>query len=153
VDRELPLFNVVPVETMIADSIAKPRFHALLILCFALVALALAVVGVYGAMSYSVGQRTQEIGIRMAMGASPGDVLRMILREGLVIVAIGCAAGLAAALACGRLIAGFLFETAPTDLGVLAAISATLAGATLVASFLPARRATRIDPMAALRRN
>jgi putative ABC transport system permease protein len=151
IDRELPVFNITPVETMIEDSIAKPRFHALLILSFAIVALALAVIGAYGVMSYAVGQRTQEIGIRMAMGASPRDVLHMIMREGLTIVAIGCAAGLAGALACGRLIAGFLFQTAPTDFGALAAITLVLAGATLLACYLPARRATRVDPMTALR--
>ena len=153
IDRELPVYNITPVETMLDDSIAKPRFQMLLVLTFAAVALVLAVVGAYGVMSYSVGQRTQEIGVRMAMGASPADVLRMILREALLIIAIGCAAGLAGALACGRLIAGFLFQTAPTDLGALAGISAILAGATLLASFLPARRATRVDPMTALRQN
>ena len=104
-------------------------------------------------MSYSVGQRTQEIGIRMALGANQGDVVRMILREGLAIVAIGCAIGLAAALACGRLIAGFLFQTAPNDFVTLAGISLLLTSATLLATYLPARRATRIDPMAALREN
>jgi putative ABC transport system permease protein len=151
IDRELPVFNITPVETMLEASIAKPRFHALLVLSFAIVALALAVIGAYGVMSYAVGQRTQEIGIRMAMGASPRDVLSMIMREGLAIVAIGCAAGLAAALASGRLIAGFLFETAPTDFGALTAITVVLAAATLLASYLPARRATRVDPMTALR--
>jgi putative ABC transport system permease protein len=104
-------------------------------------------------MSYSVGRRTQEIGIRMALGASRGDVLRMILGQGLAIVLIGCAAGLAGALACGRVIAGFLFQTAPTDPVTLVGISLILAASTLFACYLPARRATRIDPMAALREN
>jgi putative ABC transport system permease protein len=153
IDSEQPVYNMVPLETMVGDSIAKPRFHALLILCFAALALALAVVGAYGVMSYSVGQRTQEIGIRMALGAGRVDVLRMILRQGLAIALIGCLLGLAGALACGQLIAGFLFQTAPADPLVLAAISVVLLAATLLASYLPARRATRIDPMAALREN
>jgi putative ABC transport system permease protein len=153
IDSEQPVYNMVPLETMIGDSIAKPRFHALLILCFAALALALAVVGAYGVMSYSVGQRTQEIGIRMALGASRADVLRMILRQGMAIALIGCVAGLAGALACGRIIAGFLFQTAPADPVVLAGICVVLLAATTLASYLPARRATRIDPMAALREN
>jgi len=153
IDSQQPVYNMVPLETMIGDSIAKPRFHALLILCFAALALALAVVGAYGVMSYSVGQRTQEIGIRMALGASRANVLRMILRQGMTIALIGCVAGLAGALACGRIIAGFLFQTAPADPVVLAGICVVLLAATTLASYLPARRATRIDPMAALREN
>jgi len=138
---------------MLEGSIATPRFHAMLIICFAGLALALAVVGAYGVMSYSVGQRTQEIGIRMALGASRADVLRMILRQGLAIVLVGCAVGLAGALACGRVIAGFLFQTTPTDALTLVGISLLLTVSTLFACYLPARRATRIDPMAALREN
>jgi putative ABC transport system permease protein len=153
IDSEQPVYNMVPLESMVGDSIAKPRFHALLILCFAALALTLAVVGAYGVMSYSVGQRTQEIGIRMALGASRADVLAMILRQGMVIALIGCVSGLAGALTCGRIIAGFLFQTAPADPLVLAAISVVLLGATMLASYIPARRATHIDPMAALRDN
>jgi len=153
IDPEQPVYNMVPLETLIGDSIAKPRFQAWLIISFAALALALAVVGAYGVMSYSVGQRTQEIGVRMALGASRADVLRMILRQGTTIALIGCVAGLAGALACGRIIAGFLFQTEPTDPLVLAAISILLLAATMLASYLPARRATRIDPMAALREN
>jgi putative ABC transport system permease protein len=153
IDSEQPVYNMLPIETMIGDSIAKPRFHAWLILCFAALALALAVVGAYGVMSYSVGQRTQEIGIRMALGADRANVLRMILRQGATIALIGCVAGLAGAIACGRIIAGFLFQTAPTDPLVLAGICILLLAATMLASYLPARRATRIDPMAALREN
>jgi len=150
-DREQPVYNMLPLETILGDSIAKPRFHALLILCFAGLALALAVVGAYGVMSYSVGQRTQEIGIRMALGAGAADVLGMILRQGLVIVLAGCGLGLVGALIAGRVIAGFLFQTTPTDPVTLAGISLVLISATLLACYLPARRATRIDPMAALR--
>jgi predicted permease len=151
IDSEQPVYNMVPLESMVGDSIAKPRFHALLILCFAALALALAAVGAYGVMSYSVGQRTHEIGIRMALGAGRADVLGMILRQGMAIALIGCAVGLAGALACGKVIAGFLFQTAPADPLVLASISLVLLSATMLASYLPARRATRIDPMAALR--
>jgi putative ABC transport system permease protein len=153
IDREQPVYNMTPLQTLLEGSIATPRFHALLIVCFAGLALALAVVGAYGVMSYSVGQRTQEIGIRMALGAGRGDVLRMILRQGLAIVLAGCAVGLAGALVCGRVIAGFLFQTAPTDPVTLVGISLVLVASTLCACYLPARRATRIDPMAALREN
>ena len=153
IDREQPVYNMTPLQTMLEGSIATPRFHALLIACFAGLALALAVIGAYGVMSYSVGQRTQEIGIRMALGAGRGDVLRMILGQGLQIVLVGCAAGLVGALVCGRVIAGFLFQTAPTDPVTLVGISLILAASTLFACYLPARRATRIDPMAALREN
>ncbi|HTM49927.1 MAG TPA: FtsX-like permease family protein, partial [Bryobacteraceae bacterium] len=151
VDREQPVYNMTPLQTMLEGSIARPRFQALLILGFAALALALAVIGAYGVMSYSVGLRTQEIGVRMALGASRADVLRMILRQGLVIVLAGCAAGLAGALLCGRVIAGFLFQTAPTDPLTLAGISIVLTGSTLLACYFPALRATRIDPMTALR--
>ncbi len=153
IDREQPVYNMTPLQTLVEGSIATPRFHALLIVCFAGLALALAVVGAYGVMSYSVGQRTQEIGIRMALGAGRGDVLRMILGQGLAIVLAGCAVGLAGALVCGRVIAGFLFQTAPTDPATLFGISIVLVASTLCACYLPARRATRIDPMAALREN
>ena len=152
-DREQPVYNLIPLETVLGNSIAKPRFQALLILCFAGLALSLAVVGAYGVMSYSVSQRTQEIGVRMALGASRAEVLRMILRQGLSIALAGCAVGLAGALAFGRVIASFLFQTAPTDPGVLGCIALLLICATALASFIPARRATRIDPMAALREN
>ncbi len=154
IDREQPVYNMVPLETVLGDSISKPRFQALLILCFAGLALALAVVGCYGVMSYSVSQRTQEIGVRMALGASPPEVLRMILRQGLSIAVVGgCSVGLVAALVFGRVIAGFLFETAPTDPVVLGFIGLLLICATALAGYLPARRATEVAPMAALREN
>src|SRR5436309_2461248 len=130
-----------PRQTLAEGSTATTSFHALLIVCFAGLALVLAVVGAYGVMSYSVGQRTQEIGIRMALGAGRGDVLRMILGQGLAIVLAGCVVGLAGALVCGRVIAGFLFQTAPTDTVTLIGISLVLTGSTLLACYLPARRA------------
>ena len=153
IDREQPVYNLVPLETMLRDSIAKPRFQAMLILCFAGLALALAVVGAYGVMSYSVSQRTQEIGVRMALGASQADVCGLVLRQGLTVGLSGCLLGCVLALAFGRVITGFLFQTAPTDPGVLAGIGLLLMGATGLASFLPARRAMRVDPMTALREN
>jgi predicted permease len=153
IDSEAPVYNMVPLATVLGDSIARQRFQVLLILCFSALALILAVLGVYGVMSYSVGQRTQEIGVRMALGASPADVLRMILRQGMFIALIGCVAGFAGAIACGQILAGFLFQTAPSDPVVLVGICVLLVAATMLASYLPARRATRIDPMAALREN
>src|SRR5262249_10265684 len=137
IDREQPVYNMTPLETMLEGSIATPRFHALLILCFAALALVLAMVGAYGVLSYSFGQRTQEIGIRIALGANRGDVLNMILRQGLVIVLMGCVAGLAGALACGRIISRFLFQTAPTDPVTLAVISLVLIASTFLACLIP----------------
>jgi putative ABC transport system permease protein len=135
----------------ISDSVAQPRFRTTLIGAFALLALLLAAVGIYGVIAYSVSQRTQEIGVRMALGARRADVLAMILGEGAILAAIGIAIGLAGALALTRLLAGLLFTVKPTDPVTFVAVSLLLAVVSVAAGFLPAQRATRIDPLTALR--
>jgi predicted permease len=138
-------------EENLAENVAAPRFRTLLLGIFAGLAVCLAMVGVYGVMAYAVGQRSNEIGLRMALGASQGDVLGLVLRQGLVYVALGLALGLAGAFAATRLLRSLLFEVKPTDPATYAAVAGLLAVVALAASYLPARRATRVDPVTALR--
>jgi ABC-type antimicrobial peptide transport system permease subunit len=123
----------------------------LLLSLFALLALTLATIGVYGVMSYLVGQGTREIGIRMALGATEGQVLALVLRQGLAVALVGAAGGLLAALALGRVIRGLLFEVRAHDPLTFVVMALALAAVALAASYLPARRAARTDPMASLR--
>jgi putative ABC transport system permease protein len=124
---------------------------ASLLAVFAGLSLVLAVIGIYGVMAYSVSQRRRELGIRMALGASRADVLRLVVLQGLRLTMMGVACGLVASFAASRLIASMLFDVSPTDVVTFVAVPALLALAALGASYLPARRATRIDPMVALR--
>ena len=140
-----------PLETLVSSSLGQRRFTLTLMLMFGLVALALAAVGIYGVMAYTVAQRTQEIGIRMALGARPLMVLSMVLRDGMALVAVGLAVGVIAALALGRLVSSLLYDVTATDATTYAIIAAALAAVALVAIVIPARRATRVDPMQALR--
>ena len=151
VDPQQPLASVAPMSHLVSDSVAFARVLAVLMSAFALLALLLSAVGLYALLSYHVGQRTQEIGIRMALGAPREQMLRMVIREGIALVAIGTAVGIAAALALTRLAASLLFGVAPTDAVSFVAAALCLAGVALLASYLPARRATRVDPMVALR--
>ncbi len=151
VDGQLPIYAIRPLDEIVAERSAERRLSALLIGVFATVALLLAAVGIYGVMSYAVAQRTQEIGIRMALGAERQHVLRMVLRSGTVLALSGIAIGLAAALALARLIAALLFETSTADPPTFSAVPVLLLAVALVASYLPARRAARVDPMSALR--
>jgi putative ABC transport system permease protein len=151
VDAQLPIYAVRPLDEIVAERSAERRLAALLIGVFATVALLLAAVGIYGVMSYAVAQRTQEIGIRMALGAEQEHVLRMVLRSGTVLAVSGIAIGLAAAFALARLIAALLFETSAADPPTFSVVPLLLFGVALLASYLPARRAARVDPMRALR--
>jgi ABC-type antimicrobial peptide transport system permease subunit len=151
IDRGLPLYNIATMDQLVANSVAQPRLNLSLLVAFAVLALALAAVGVYGVMAYAVTQRTQEFGIRMALGASPADVLKQVFLEGGRLAALGLGLGLIAALALTRLMASMLYGVKPNDplsLGVAAAILAVVAFA---ACYIPARRATLVDPLVALR--
>jgi putative ABC transport system permease protein len=137
--------------SLIATTTAEPRFQARLLTAFALVALVLTIVGIYGVLAYSVAQRTKEIGVRMALGAQSVDVLRMLLRKALALVSVGIILGGAGALAVTRVLANFLFEVKPDDPLTFAVVALTLACAALAAGTVPARRAMKVDPMVALR--
>jgi putative ABC transport system permease protein len=150
-DADLPLFQVRTMERVVEETLVGRRFAMLLMSLFAALALLLAAVGLYGVISCSVAQRTREIGIRMALGARGGDVVRMVVRRGLALAAIGLALGLAAALAVTRLLSSLLFSVRPTDPLTFVSLAALLLAVAGVASFLPARRAARVDPIEALR--
>jgi putative ABC transport system permease protein len=151
VDDALPLANMSSMEAHIAGSVSRPRFLALLLTIFAGVALALAAIGTYGVLSYSVAERRREIGIRMAIGAESETVMGMILRDGLGVAAVGLAAGLVGAFALSRLLGSLLFEVSATDPLTYVATPVILALVAGAACWIPARRATRVDPMIALR--
>jgi putative ABC transport system permease protein len=151
VDPDQPIHNVMLMRQRLEESVAPHRFNAALLASFAAVALLLASVGVFGVMSYTVAQRTHEIGIRMALGALPRDISRLIVGHGLKLALAGGLLGVAAAYALTRLMAGLLFEVRPTDPAVFAGIALLLAVAALVACYLPSRRAARVDPLVALR--
>jgi putative ABC transport system permease protein len=150
-DRDLPLAAVRTMDDVIGRSIAERRFTMLLLAAFAAVAVALAAIGVYGVLAYLVSQRTQEIGVRLAIGATPGDVVRLFVREGAALTMVGVAGGLAGALLVTRALSTLLFGVTTTDPLTFAAVAGTLAIVALLACYLPARRAGRVDPMTALR--
>jgi putative ABC transport system permease protein len=151
IDKNVPMARVMTMEEIMSSSVAQPRLEAILLGFFGALAMLLAAVGIYGVIAYSVSQRTSEIGIRMALGASRPSVLFMVLSQGMRFTAIGLGAGLALALALTRLMAGILFGISPTDPATYATILGLLAIIALLACYLPARRATRVDPMVALR--
>ena len=151
VDGQMAVSKVRTMEQVISDSTARQNFNMLLLTIFAGTALLLAALGIYGLMSYSVQQRTQEIGIRVALGASGGDMLRMVVRHGLLLAGIGLGAGLAAAFGLTRLLSSLLFGVKTYDPMAFGAVVVTLAAVAWVAIYIPARRATRIDPLVALR--
>jgi putative ABC transport system permease protein len=151
VNPDAPVFRVRTMREVIAGSIAQERFNTILMTLFAVVALLLAAIGLYGVMAYSVTQRTREIGIRVALGARRADVLRLVIRQGLRLVALGLALGLMAALALTRLMKKLLFEVSATDPVTFAGVALLLALVALLACWIPARRAANVDPMVALR--
>ncbi|HEY4838597.1 MAG TPA: ABC transporter permease [Candidatus Acidoferrales bacterium] len=150
-DSSLPLSNFVSMSDRISESVAEPRFRTLLLGIFAGLALILAAAGIYGVMSYSVAQRTREIGIRIALGAGRRDVLSLILGHSFKLTLIGIAIGLAASWGLTRLLASALYNVTPHDFFTLASVSILLSAVALLASYIPARRATRVDPLVALR--
>jgi ABC-type antimicrobial peptide transport system permease subunit len=151
VDAEQPLGDVKPMSQIVSESVARQRFAVVLLSIFAGVALLLAIVGIYGVISDAVTQRTREIGIRLALGARSSDCIRLMMRQGILPVAIGLVVGLAGAFAASRVIASLLYEVSATDPTTLGGVTALIGGVALVASYLPARRVTRVDPMVALR--
>ena len=151
IDRDQPVSNISTMEEVLSESIARQRFSMLLLGVFAGLALLLAAVGIYGVMSYSVAQRTREIGIRMALGAQKGDVLKLAVGQGLKLVLVGVAVGLVASLVLTRVMTSLLFGVGANDPATLAVISVFLIGVALFASYIPARRATKVDPLVALR--
>lgn len=151
VDKLTAITRVRTLEELVSASVAEPRFYTLLLALFAAIALALAVIGIYGVMAYAVSRRTHEIGIRLALGAEPGRILRMILNQGLILILTGAVIGLIGAMALTRMMSQLLFGVSATDPAVFAIISLLLIAFALVACFLPARKATQIDPLAALR--
>jgi predicted permease len=150
-DRSMVVADVRPLDAIVLDAAAQPRFRSALLAVIALLALAMAVVGLYGVVAYSVAQRSQEIGVRMALGARERDVLQMVLGEGALMACAGIAGGIAISLAATRSLAGLLYGVAATDLGSYAAAAASLFVVAAIASYVPARRAMKIDPVVALR--
>ncbi len=155
VDPEQPVAATTPLSQMLLDSTALPRIQSILLGTFAGIALVLAAVGLYGVMAYSVSQRTQEIGIRMALGAHRHSVLMMVLRQALLLTVAGLVIGVVSSIAIGRLLTStlepLLFQVTPSDMTTLIAVPVILTIVALLAALLPARRATQVDPIQALR--
>jgi putative ABC transport system permease protein len=151
IDPQVPLAAVQTMDTVLRNATARPRFYLVLLGIFAVVALVLAAVGIYGVTSYSVSRRTHEIGLRLALGAEPAQLLRQVVREGMVVAVAGAGAGFCGALLCTRLLRGILYGVPAHDPITFAGVTAILCGVALAASWIPARRATRITPLEALR--
>jgi putative ABC transport system permease protein len=150
-DRDQPVANIQKLAAFVNDSMWRERLTMQSLVAFSMLALVIAAVGIYGVIAYTVSQRTAEIGIRMALGATQTDVLGHVLREGMTVVAIGLALGVAATLGMGQLVQTLLFKTSAHDPVVLAGIMVVIAAVALVACLVPARRAVKVDPVVALR--
>ena len=151
VDPTMPAYNIYPMQALVDRSTVERRFVMLLLSGFALAAMLLAAVGVYGAVAQAVTQRTREIGLRIALGASPASALMLVFRDGIWLTAAGLALGTIAAAALTRLMRNLLFEVRPLDAASFLAAALVLAGIAMLACYIPARRATRVDPLDALR--
>jgi putative ABC transport system permease protein len=151
VDKDQPVWGVQSMEQLLDGAVGAPRLVVRMTMGFALVALLLGAIGIYGVLSYTMSQRTNEVGIRIALGADARQVVRMVVGEGMRIVGIAVAVGLAAALATTRLLRSQLYGVGPTDVLTFAVVTALLSAVALLACYLPARRASRVDPMVALR--
>jgi putative ABC transport system permease protein len=151
VDKEQPVGKIRTMDQVIAATLSQPRFTSMLLLIFAAVALVLASIGIYGVMSYSVTERTKEFGILMAVGAQQRDVLKMVLRQGLILIAIGVGVGLLAIIPLRRVLLSQVFGISATDPLTIVTVSLMLMTVALLACYIPALRATRVDPLDALR--
>jgi len=147
----VPIYRVATMQERVSSQLQQSHFDTFLLTIFAATALLLAAIGIYGVLSYTVAQRTRDIGIRMALGATQRNIARDVLSQGLLLTGIGAAIGIAGALAGARLISSMLYGVHPTDLATFLAVSVVLAIVALVATYLPARRASHVDPMVALR--
>ena len=150
-DKDVPVAHVRTMESLLSESVQQPRFRTALLGIFALIALTLATVGVYGVLAYTVTQRRHEIGIRIAMGAGRGSVVRLVVGHGMALAGTGVGIGLAGALALTRFLSTLLFGIRPTDPATFVIVPLLLCGIAFLACYIPARRATKIDPMEALR--
>jgi putative ABC transport system permease protein len=151
IDKDETRSAIRPLDDIVASSVSQPRFSSLLLSLFAALAVALAAIGIYGVMAYSVSQRTKEIGIRMALGAKQNDVLKMVVWQGMKLAAAGALVGIAGSFLLGRFLASMLYRVTPRDPLTFVLVSIGLFGVSLVANYIPARRAMRVDPMVALR--
>jgi ABC-type antimicrobial peptide transport system permease subunit len=151
VDKDQSIYVLLAMQDLLDNSVAQQRFGVVTLGVFGAMALILAAAGIYGVASYSVARRTREIGVRMAMGAHPSDIARMVVGQGLKLTAVGVAIGLAGALAATRLLAGMLYGVTATDPAIFGGVPVLLGAVEVLACWLPARRAMQVDPMSALR--